>query len=40
MPVSVRGRKVVIFGKPGETKEAKEIVEEELRLLRKILSGR
>ena len=38
MPLSLRGRKAVMFGKPEETKVAKEIFEEELRLVQKILS--
>ena len=38
VPLSMQGMKAVIFGKPEETKVAKEIFEEELRLVRKILS--
>ena len=38
VPLSMQGMKAVIFGKPEETKVGKEIFEEELRLVRKILS--
>ena len=38
VPLSMQGMKAVIFGKPEETKVAKEIFEEELRLVQKILS--
>ena len=38
VPLSLHGRKAVMFGKPEETKVAKEIFEEELRLVQKILS--
>jgi len=38
VPVSLLGsRKVVIYGKPEETKEAKEVFDEELELVKKIL---
>ena len=41
MPIRLQGsRKVVIYGKPEETKEAKEIVEEEVGLVKKVLSSR
>ena len=40
VPASLGGQKILLFGKPEENKEAKEIVEEELRLVRQILSGR
>ena len=36
----LQGQKLLLFGKPSDTKEAKEIIEEELRLVRKILSGK
>ena len=39
VPIGFQGsRKVVIHGKPEETKEAKEIFEEELGLVKKVLS--
>jgi len=40
VPVSFKGQKLLLFGKPEDTKKAKEMVEKELRLVRKILSGR
>ena len=42
VPVSFLGisRKVVIFGNPEETKDAKEIFEEELVLIKNVLSSR
>ena len=38
VPLYLQGQKLLLFGKPSDTKEAKEIIEEELRLVRKILS--
>ena len=41
VPIRLQGsRKVVIYGKPEETKEAKEIVEEDVGLVKKVLSSR
>merc|ERR1719222_1675566 len=40
VPLTLRGGKVVMFGKPGETKVAIEIFKEELRLVKKALSSR
>ena len=40
VPISLRGSgKVVIYGKPEETKKAKEVFEEELGLVKKVLSS-
>ena len=40
VPAQLQGQTILLFGKPEEIKEAKEMVEEELKLVRKILSGR
>ena len=40
VPISLRGSgKVVIYGKPEETKKAKEVFEEELGMVKKVLSS-
>ena len=38
VPISFKGKTIVMFGKPEETKVAKEIFEEELRVVKKVLS--
>ena len=38
VPSSFKGKTIVMFGKPEETKVAKEIFEEELRVVKKVLS--
>ena len=40
VPAQLQGQKMLLFGKPEETREAKEMVEEELKLVRETLSGR
>ena len=40
VPAQLQGQKMLLFGKPEETREAKVVVEEELKMMRKILSGR
>ena len=36
VPLQLHGKKVFIFGKSGDTKEAKEILEEEFRLVKEV----
>ena len=38
VPISFKGKTIAMFGKPEETKVAKEIFEEELRMVKKMLS--
>ena len=40
VPAQLQGQTILLFGKPEEIKEAKVVVEEELKLVRKSLSGR
>ena len=37
VPFQLHGKKVFVFGKSGDTKEAKEILEDEFRLVKKVL---
>ena len=40
VPAQLQGQKMMLFGKPSETREAKVVAEGELKLMRKTLSGR
>ena len=40
VPAQLQGQKMMLFGKPEETREAKVVAEGELKLVSKILSGR
>ena len=40
VPAQLQGQKMMLFGMPEETREAKVVAEGELKLVRKILSGR